>query len=206
MQFEDHHSLGLTPSASVVFRGRRVQVYESHGEQFLLEEQPQQPPPSKDDDAATIITLKVRRISTTSFGQTILRVSYTVIAVLFAGFLFVFCFQIVLVVLMNLPVESGASGLGDLDGAVLAGTFFAIPVLLHGMSRAMALATEFFVADLWRGGPLVRGLTGWSDVGREWAAFVVFLGIPASGAPPFGKSNPVVRALIAVFLYAPGTT
>lgn len=38
LQFADHHSLGLTPSAAVVFRGRRVRVYEAHGEQFLLEE------------------------------------------------------------------------------------------------------------------------------------------------------------------------
>jgi len=174
LQFEDHYSLGLTPSASVVFRGRRIQVYESHEEQFLLEEQPQS---SKADGAATT-TLKVRRISTTSFGQTILRVSYTIIAVLFAGFLFVFCFQIVLFVLMNLPVHSGASRLSDLNGAVLAGTFFAIPVLLHGMSRAMALATAF-CADLWQGGPLVRSLTGWSDVVREWVAFGVFVGVPA---------------------------
>ena len=174
LKFEDHYSLGLTPSASVVFRGRRIQVYESHEEQFLLEEQ-QQPPSSKDDAATT--TLKVRRISTTGCGPTILRVSYTIIAVLFAGFLFVFCFQIVLFVLMNLPVESGASRLSDLNGAVLAGTFVAIPVLLHGMSRAMALATAF-VADLWQSGPLVRSLTGWSDVVREWVAFGVFLGVP----------------------------
>jgi len=165
LTFQDHYSLGLTPSSSVAFRGRRIQVYDSHDEQFLLEQV----------DSSTI---KLRRVSSGSFGQTILRIFYTIIAIFMEGFLFVFCFQVILFILMNLPVESGASELSDLDGSVLAGIFFAIPLLLYGMAGAMTLATAF-VIDIWQGGPLVRSLTGWTPVIREWVAFTVFLGVPA---------------------------
>lgn len=165
LTFQDHYSLGLTPSSSVGFRGRRIQVYDSHDEQFLIEQV----------DSSTI---KLRRVASGSFGQIILRIFYTIIAIFMAGFLFVFCFQVILFILMNLPVESGASELSDLDGSVLAGTFFAIPLLLYGMAGAMTLASAF-VIDTWHGGPLVRSLTNWSPVVREWVAFTVFLGVPA---------------------------
>jgi lipase ATG15 len=176
-KFQDHYSLGLTPSSHVTFRGRKVHVCETHDEQFLLEEVATEEARQNDHDGATT-TILVRRFASTSFGQSALRVTYTLVAMLVTGFLFVFCLQMVIFVVMNLPVESGATSISDIDGSVLAGTFLTIPLLLHGMSSTMAMATTF-VIDTWRGGPLVRSITGWSIVVREWVAFAVFLGIPS---------------------------
>jgi lipase ATG15 len=176
-KLQDHFSLGLTPSSQVTFRGRKVQVYEAHDEQFLLEEVAETTGEEDNKHGATA-TILVRRFASTSFGQSFLRVTYTLVAILVTGFLFVFCVQMVFYVIMNLPVESGATSISEIDGSVLAGTFLSIPLLLHGMASTMAMATTF-VIDTWQGGPLVRSITGWSIVVREWVAFSVFLGIPS---------------------------
>ena len=93
-RYRDHYSLAY-PSSTVRFRssGKSYRVYEGNRSQFLLEEN------------AGEITVK--RVSDRTTGTMFLRAIFTVVTVLWSGFLFVFCTQILIFLVMDLVVYLG---------------------------------------------------------------------------------------------------
>lgn len=89
---------------------------------------------------------------------------YAIVAALFAGFLFVFCLQILLFVVLDLSIESGATSFnktpdGEEDNAVHWGTVigvaFALISFSHYFAEALVIAGAF-IADAFNDHPLSR--------------------------------------------------
>lgn len=168
VDYVDHFSL-RGPSGTVRFRGARVMVYEQANDQILLEER-------NSKDGGTRVTVK--RMRSGNFGLRFLRATYTLVSLLLLGFLFVFCFQVVLFLFLNLPVAGGATLSQAFDGVKLIGTLLSMPLFIHAMGSIMSIATAF-CSDTWNGHPLFRAVMDWPAVAVEWLCFIVFLGIPA---------------------------
>lgn len=168
VDYVDHFSL-RGPSSTVRFRGARVMVYEQSNDQFLLEERVV---------AGGQRQVTVKRMRNGTFGLRILRTAYTLVTLLLLGFLFVFCFQVVLFLFLNLPVAGGATTNRPWNGGRFIGTILSIPLFLHALGSIMALGTAF-VSDTWNGHPLFRSILNISVVAVEWLCFIVFLGVPA---------------------------
>ncbi|KAL7536441.1 hypothetical protein ACHAWF_005468, partial [Thalassiosira exigua] len=101
----------------------------------------------------------VKRLSVGTYGQRFLRVGYTLVTVLFLGFLFVFCFQVLLFLFIALPVDSGyTSGNRQVDSLAIISTILSFPVMMYGMSSLMALGSAF-VVDTYNGAALFRSTT-----------------------------------------------
>ena len=142
LTFIDHFSL-RGPSSTVRFRGTKTTIYEQGGDdQFVLEER------VDEDDGHHHITAKSMRSG--SFGLQVLRVGYTLVAVLMMGFLFVLCFQILLFLFVNLPVTVGETAGSSIRPEEFIGTVLSIPLFLHSMGSVMAYASTF-VTDTWNG-------------------------------------------------------
>jgi lipase ATG15 len=193
--FVDHFSL-RHPSSTVRFRGSRVHVYESSSEQILLEDRRSRKDSKGDRDdnddddddddngksrsrQQHSHTVTVKRMDTTSFGLRMLRLAYTLISLLIFGYVFALCFQIILFLFLNLPVDAGlTSGNADQDSLKVISTLLSVPVFLFGLSSLMAIGSTF-VADCWSGGHLVRAVFTFPVIISEIIYFTFFLLIPA---------------------------
>ena len=183
--FVDHFSL-RHPSSTVRFRGARVHVYEAGNEQILLEDRRSYQDVGDDDDDDNgksrrqhRHTITVKRMDWSRFGLRVLRMAYALIALLLVGFAFVLCFQIILFLFLNLPIDAGASSLEARKGrARIVGTLLSVPVFLFGMASLMAIGTTF-VSDCWQGGPLIRAVSGLPSMVTEVLFFVFFIFVPA---------------------------
>ena len=181
--FTDHFSL-RHPSSTVQFRGARVHVYEAGNEQILLEDHRSSRDVGNDDDNGKSRrqhrhTITVKRMDWSGFGLRTLRLAYALIALLLVGFAFVLCFQIVLFLFLNLPIDANASSIEARRGRTrIVGTLLSVPVFLFGMSSLMAIGTTF-VADCWQGGPLIRAVSGLPSLVTEVLFFVFFILVPA---------------------------
>ena len=169
--FKDDFTLKYA-SSKVHFRGSRYRIYEHRSSQIQLEAQ--------DVDVTTegseIVVKKIKDAQ--PFGLNFLRGSYTLVCLFFSGFLFVFCFQVLLFLFMDLVAKSGLNG--DERGRSVAGflgTLGSIPLFIHGLSSTMALVGTF-TSDAWQGQPFFRKVGNWSIIVTEVASFVMFLGIP----------------------------
>lgn len=192
--FVDHFSL-RHPSSTVRFRGSRVHVYESANEQILLEDRRSHKDSKGDHDGNDDEdddnngksrsrqqhrhTVTVKRMDSTSFGLRTLRLAYTLISLLIFGYTFALCFQIILFLFLNLPVDAGlTTGSPDQELNKVISTLLSVPVFLFGLSSLMAIGTTF-VADSWSGGYLVRAVFTLPVVISEILYFTFFLLMPA---------------------------
>lgn len=175
IDFVDHFSL-YAPSSTVKFRGARVHVYESANDQFLIEDHRHQGESGGGGGGSGRHIITVKRMSNTNFGMRFLRLVYTLVALLVAGYYFVFCFQLILFLFLQLPADAGRAD-QERNVSRFIGTVLAIPILLYGMASLMAMLTAF-VTDTWSGGRLLRAVMGWSAVLTEVLYFLFFLGIP----------------------------
>jgi len=164
-RFEDHFSL-MYPSSSVRFRGSNVRIYEQRTTQVRLEEKP--------DDVVLVKRIK----NDVTIGLNFLRFAYTIVCLFFCCFLFIFCFQVLLFLFMDLVAELGIVQNLSIDVPAFLGTLFATPVFVMGLASAMTMAGTFLV-DTWQGHTFLRSMLQWeTTVLTEWIAFAVFLGVP----------------------------
>lgn len=207
--FIDHYSL-RDPSSTVKFRGARVHVYNTFNEQILLEDRRSSKDRNNaggdfddDDDNGknrrpNRHSITVKRIPITSFGLRVLRLAYSLIALLNFGYAFALSFQIILFLFVHLANEANIASNGSEDSQRqlfaldVASTLLSIPVFLFGFSSLMAIASTF-VAEAWSGGFLIRAVFKAPPVVTELLYFVFFLLIPLStffSALYAGLNNP----------------
>lgn len=98
-------------------------------------------------------TMLVKRLSPSTYAQRALRIAYTLITIIFVGFLFVFCCQVFLFLFIALPVNSEKAW--QIPTLSIVSTVLSIPVILYGLTSLMTLGCAF-VLDTYRGGALFR--------------------------------------------------
>lgn len=164
--YRDHYSLAY-PSSTVRFRSSATshRVYQGNRSQFVLQERNQE--------------LTVKRTRDTTAGVMFLRAVYTVVAVLWSGFLFVFCTQLLIFLVMNLAVYLGGTTGSEVAVGRAIGTILSFPVFVHGLASALIIDGNF-VADTWAGQYLIKTLVfgGIQAVLPAWITFGFFLGFP----------------------------
>ena len=94
MMVQDHFSLSH-PSSHVAFAEDEAMIFVDNLEQVTFEKK-------KDNDFVV-----AKQSTVASPGIMLLRLVYTILAFLMAGFVFVFCIQIVLFLFLGLAIESG---------------------------------------------------------------------------------------------------
>jgi len=160
--FQSHFSLRI-PTSTVHFRGHLLRVIDTEEDQIVIQEA---------SDRSGRKRVLVKHLSPNIPGQYLLRLSYTLLSLLFLGFLFVFCFQVLLFLFIALPVDSSYNSQTlDFRLLPLVSTLLGFPVMVYGMSSLMAMGAAF-VIDTWRGGVLFRSTPA------EVAYAVVFLVVP----------------------------
>ena len=189
VEFVDHFSLGV-PSGKVRFRNRRVRIYGEGEEQFIIEDRvvkPNEVLSPKESDLYPEGKIKardnsyqkpkhvitVRKLSNASFSLRMFRVAYTLVAALVYGFLWVFSFQAISYLFLNIVGQQGNANFE----IQFAGALMSIPVFLYGLASIMAVGGSF-VIDTWQGSPFFRRVVSVSTVAMEWMCFMIFLGIP----------------------------
>lgn len=164
MQVQDHFSLA-NPSSHVAFAEDEAMVFVDNLEQITLEKQ-------KGNDFVI-----AKQASVASPGIMLLRVAYTIVAFLTAGFVFVFCIQLVLFLFLGLAIESGLTSGQTANAFTFTGTLLSIPVFISGLSQVMTIA-QTFVIDTWKGSKFMKTVISWNSTLVDWITFVVFLGTP----------------------------
>jgi hypothetical protein len=170
--FKDHFTLAL-PSSVVRYResGSAARVIEGQDSQFVLEETYD----AKEDKHA----VSIRNIQDSSEGAKVLRLSYAIVTAFWTGFLFVFCLQILLFLVLDLAIQVGATSRQDANWGAALGVIFSILPFVYGLASALVIAGEF-ILDTWRGHYLIRNFTlrSMSTVVVDWIFFAFFLGLP----------------------------
>jgi lipase ATG15 len=98
---------------------------------------------------------------------------------LVAGFLLVFCLQVLLFLVLDLAIEVGATSKSKINVGATIGVILSFPIFIFGLASALVLA-GYYLADTWRGHPLIKNFVFSSlhPVLTEWIAFLVYLGVP----------------------------
>jgi hypothetical protein len=132
LPFESHFTLRI-PTSTLHYRGTLLRVIDTDNDQIILRQ-------VEEDNKKKIL---VKRISPDTLSQKILRVGYTLVTILFCGFLFVFCFQVLLLLVIAVQVYSSnkAGELGQISGFTLLSTLLAFPMMLYSMSSLMAMGS-----------------------------------------------------------------
>jgi len=165
LEMRDHFTLS-NPSSSLVFRNNDTQVFTLGTQQIVLER----------EVGSDVITAK--QIDEGTPGLALIRGAYTLVAALMAGFLFVFCIQLILFLFLGLAIESGlTSAVSDFTFLVFFGTLFAIPAFLYAMANAMTIAMAF-VLDTWNGQKFMKTILKWDSVFVDWISTTVFVFVP----------------------------
>jgi hypothetical protein len=102
--FSDHFTLP-TPSSTIRFRSANsaVRVFENKTSQFVLEET------YNPEDRQRKI--QVKRLQASTRGLHFLRGIYTIVCILWTGILFVACLQVLLILVLDLAVQTGETNL-----------------------------------------------------------------------------------------------
>jgi len=166
IHYRDHYSLQY-PSSTVRFRSSTTshRVYQGNDSQIILEERNGE--------------ITVKRTSDTSAGSMLLRSVYTVVAVLWTGFLFVFCTQLLIFLVMDLAVYLGGTTGSDVAVGRAIGTILSFPLFVHGLAQALIIAVHF-IFDTWNGQYLMKTVVfvGFRSVLAAWITFAFFFGFP----------------------------
>ena len=173
LHMKDHFTLP-TPSSTVRFRNRNnaARVYENKQTQMVMEEIYN---PETEQSEIT-----VRRLNYSTQSLQFLRATYTIVCALWTGFFFVFCLQVLLFMVLDLAIVSGATGINaDINYAQCVGVIIAIMVFVYGFADALTIAGHYIV-DTWSGHFLVKQFifTSLSEVAVDWIFFFIFLFIP----------------------------
>jgi lipase ATG15 len=126
--------------------------------------------------------IEVKKMTDVTTGHRMLNIFYAIVASLFSGFLFVFCLQLLLFVVLDLSIESGATTSNpDLHIGNLLGVIFALIMFSHYFAEALVIAGQF-ISDSYSDHPLARTfiLSG-NKNGHliiEWLFAACFLLIP----------------------------
>jgi hypothetical protein len=101
--FTDHFSLP-TPSSTVRFRSANTaaRVFENKATQFILEE--------TYDPENGKRRIQVKRLKDSTRGLQFLRACYTIVCVLWTGIFFVLCLQVLLIMVLELAIQVGTTG------------------------------------------------------------------------------------------------
>jgi len=97
--YESHFSLRI-PISSVRFRGSLLRVIDTDHDQIILKQQLVGNGSGKHNR-----TMLVKRVPPNTYAQRSLRIGYTLITIIFVGFLFVFCCQVLLFLAIAIPVN-----------------------------------------------------------------------------------------------------
>ncbi len=145
ISYESDYSLRI-PISNVRFRGSQLHVIDTDYDQIILKQQ-------VGNDKSHKNTSFVKRISPITYAQRCLRTGYSLITIIFVGFLFVFCCQVLLFLGIALPINSDQAW--QIPQVALVSTLLSIPVLLYGLTSLMTMGCAF-VVDAHRGGALFR--------------------------------------------------
>ena len=166
ISYYDHYSLQY-PSSTVRFRTSLAahRVYEGNRSQFVLEE--------RDDKVI------VKRVSDTTSGVYVLRGIYAAVAIVWSGFLFIFCTQLLIFLVMDLAAFIGATTGSEVAVGRAIGTLLSFPLFIHGLASALIIDGQY-VADTWAGGYLIKTLVfgGLGSVFTAWMTFGFYFGLP----------------------------
>jgi hypothetical protein len=101
-------------------------------------------------------TIQVKKMTDVTTGHKILNAFYAIVASLFSGFLFVFCLQLLLFVVLNLSIESGATTMNpDIHVGNGLGVILALITFSHYFAEALVIAGEF-ISDSYSDHPLAK--------------------------------------------------
>jgi hypothetical protein len=173
LRMKDHFTLP-TPSSTVRLRNRRnaARVYENKQTQMVMEE--------TYDPETEQSEITVRRLNHSTQSLQFLRATYSIVCALWTGFLFVFCLQVLLFMVLDLAIVSGATEINaDINYGQCIGVTIAIIVFIYGFSDALTIAGHY-IMDTWSGHFLVKQFifTSFSEVAVDWIFFVFFLFVP----------------------------
>ncbi|KAL7541282.1 hypothetical protein ACHAXR_010772 [Thalassiosira sp. AJA248-18] len=155
--YESHFTLRI-PTSTVHFRGSVLRVIDTDMDQIILQQRTADNNGGNEDDGDGNKEDKilVKRLSPGTYAQRFLRVGYTLITILFLGFLFVFCFQVLLFLIVALPVDAGYTSSNDeLKTISVISTLLSFPVMMYGTSSLMTMGSAF-VVDTYNGAALFR--------------------------------------------------
>lgn len=170
---KDHFTLN-SASNLVRFRSKlnAARVFDEGGYQTVMEE--------VYDPNTNTSTISVKRHQDLNAGVSILRISYTIVCALWTGFFFVFCLQVLLFLVLDLAIESGATAINaSVNVAATIGVVLAIIVLVISFSEALVIA-GYYIIDMWSGHFLAKEFVfrKLSDVAVDWVFFCCFLLCP----------------------------
>ena len=129
-EYESHFTLRI-PTSTVHFRGSTLRVIDTDHDQIILQQQ--------NRTKKNKVKVLVKRLSPSTYANRFLRIGYTLVTILFLGFLFVFALQVLLFLFIALPVDGGytSSGGSAVDVIGLISTLLSFPVMLHGLASLM---------------------------------------------------------------------
>jgi hypothetical protein len=148
--YESDFSLRL-PISSVRFRGCQLNVIDTANDQIILKQQLY-----SEENKENKKAILVKRLSPATYAQRSLRIGYTLITVIFVGFVFVFCCQVFLFLAIALPTNSDQ--IWSIPKLAILLSLLSLPVMLYGLTSLMTMGCAF-VVDSYRGGALFRSTT-----------------------------------------------
>ncbi|KAG7374006.1 lipase class 3 [Nitzschia inconspicua] len=186
LTYKDHFSLHQRTS-DVRYRGTSVHVYELHSSQIQLatatasgirligpDGSIDKNEPLKEELPLAIEMKEVP--SDRASALSLLRATYTLVALFFAGILFVFSFLVIWFLFMDMVADSGVNG-GSPTWGNFFGTLLGIPVMLFGLSSVLTVA-GFFVLEMWNGFRFLRTIGHFNDILVEWVTLVMVFVAP----------------------------
>lgn len=175
LKIRDHFSLRSRGSRIYFEDTNTVDIVWSDGtNQYIIED-------DYDEDGKYEIE-QLKLVKTASPGLLLMRGTYTLVCLFWTGFLLVCSLQLLLYLVLDLLIQSGAT---EQQGGIPflgIGTFLAFPVYLAGLANVMIIAGSY-VSDTWNGQELLKefafGLKK-SKEKVEWLSFLIFLGLPVA--------------------------
>ena len=158
---KDHFSLN-NPSSTIAFADKKTHIFTNGTDQLTL------------GIFGGSIEAKETSIATTAL--VLVRSAYTLVATLMAGFLLVFCIQLILFLFVTLLIGINKTPQPDSSFIVL-GTILSIPTVAFGLTGAMNIAASF-VSDTWHGHRFIKSVLSSNSVLTDWITFSVFFLIP----------------------------
>jgi hypothetical protein len=147
--YKDHFTLPA-PSSTVRFRSKRnaARIFENKASQLVLEE--------TFDPETELSEITVKHMYDSSSGLQFLRATYSLVCAFWTGFFFVFCMQVLLFLVLDLAIVSGAT---EIDASVNVGQ-------LLGVVLAIIVFKQF----------VFKRYLG--EVAVDWLFFLFFLFLP----------------------------
>lgn len=165
LKVRDHFSLHA-PVSAVKFDQAQTYIFATQMDQLVLEK--------RGDE------ILARRIQEDSPGYVFARGSYSIIAFLMAGFLFVFCIQLLLFLILGLAIEYGlTSQHSEIHYWAFTVTILSLPVFCYGVANAMAIA-QAFIIETWEGNPILKTTQAEDSIIIDWVDVFVYILIPAA--------------------------